>query len=255
MTDTATPEFLTLTPVIPVVTFADAGMACEVAQALLRGGVGVIEVTLRNEQGLKAIASIARNVPQMTNRRGHGALGRRTCALPPMQARLCGLTGFHARACWRRRRRSRIPYLPAVSTASELMVALEAGYRHLKFFPAAVAGGMELLRALESPFPQARFCATGGITAETARTYLQLSNVLCVGGSWLTPADALARRDWARIEMLAAQTAALRPRRRPRPVAGQNRNDGDPARPRFRDARTSARESGASSTGTLPRQR
>ena len=109
-----------------------------------------------------------------------------------------------------------IQYLPAVSTASELMVALEAGYRHFKFFPAAVAGGIELLRALESPFPQARFCATGGITAETATTYLQLSNVLCVGGSWLTPADALARHDWARIEMLAAQTAALRPRPTPR---------------------------------------
>ena len=211
MTHAATPEFLTLTPVIPVVTFADAGMACEVAHALLRGGVGVIEVTLRSEQGLKAIASIARNVPQMRTGAGTVLSADDLRAAADAGAAFAVSPGSTPRLL-AAAKTLRIPYLPAVSTASELMVALEAGYRHLKFFPAAVAGGMELLRALESPFPQARFCATGGITAETARTYLQLSNVLCVGGSWLTPADALARRDWARIEMLAAQTAALRPR-------------------------------------------
>ncbi|HUL18466.1 MAG TPA: bifunctional 4-hydroxy-2-oxoglutarate aldolase/2-dehydro-3-deoxy-phosphogluconate aldolase [Steroidobacteraceae bacterium] len=209
MTGAATPEFLTLAPVIPVVTFADPGIACDVAQALLRGGVGVIEVTLRNQHGLTAIAAIARGVPQMCTGAGtvlspddlHAAAdaGAAFAVSPGSTPRLLAAAQGLA-----------IPYLPAISTASELMAALEAGYRHLKFFPAAMAGGMELLRALASPFPQARFCATGGITAETARTYLQLPHVLCVGGSWLTPAEALARRDWTRIERLAAQTAALR---------------------------------------------
>jgi 2-dehydro-3-deoxyphosphogluconate aldolase / (4S)-4-hydroxy-2-oxoglutarate aldolase len=103
-----------------------------------------------------------------------------------------------------------IPYLPAVATASELMAGIAAGYRFFKFFPAAAAGGIPMLKSLAGPFPDARFCPTGGISQETAHSYLELPNVLCVGGSWLTPADALITRDWDRIQRLAAKAAALR---------------------------------------------
>jgi 2-dehydro-3-deoxyphosphogluconate aldolase/(4S)-4-hydroxy-2-oxoglutarate aldolase len=101
-----------------------------------------------------------------------------------------------------------IPYLPAVASASELMNGLAAGYRCFKFFPAGAAGGIPMLKSFAGPFPDARFCPTGGITQDTVRSYLELPNVLCAGGSWLSPADALAARDWARIEKLAAAAAA-----------------------------------------------
>ena len=113
---------------------------------------------------------------------------------------------------------SPIPYLPAIATASELMTAMEAGYQYFKFFPASVAGGIELLRALEKPFPQVRFCPTGGISENTARSYLELTNAVCVGGSWVTPPKALASGDWAHIESLARSATALAPESGPRPA-------------------------------------
>ncbi len=103
-----------------------------------------------------------------------------------------------------------IPYIPAIATASELMAGIAAGYRFFKLFPATAAGGIALLKAFAGPFPDARFCPTGGITQETARAFLELPNVLCVGGSWLTPPDALISHDWGRIEALAAKSSALR---------------------------------------------
>jgi 2-dehydro-3-deoxyphosphogluconate aldolase/(4S)-4-hydroxy-2-oxoglutarate aldolase len=209
MAGTDVPEFLTLSPVIPVVTLTDVAIACDLAQALLRGGVRVIEITLRNEQGLKTIETIARQVPQMTvgagtvlnseDLRAAADAGATFAVSPGVTPHMLGQA-----------RSARIAYLPAIASPSELMVALEAGYRHLKFFPASAAGGIEMLRALASPFPQASFCATGGITAQNAPEYLRLPNVSCVGGSWLTPADALARRNWAHIESLAANAIALR---------------------------------------------
>jgi 2-dehydro-3-deoxyphosphogluconate aldolase / (4S)-4-hydroxy-2-oxoglutarate aldolase len=213
MTGTA-PEFLTLSPVIPVVTLADAATAVALAQALLRGGVRVIEVTLRNDQGLKAIEAIARAVPQMKVGAGtvlSGADLRAAAAAGASFAVSPGLTPQLLEEA----RAGRLPYLPAVATPSEVMRALEAGYRDLKFFPAIAAGGIAMLRALASPFPQTRFCATGGLTVQNAPDYLRLPNVSCVGGSWLTPADALARGDWAHIESLAKAAVALRPAARP----------------------------------------
>jgi 2-dehydro-3-deoxyphosphogluconate aldolase/(4S)-4-hydroxy-2-oxoglutarate aldolase len=103
-----------------------------------------------------------------------------------------------------------IPYLPAIATASELMAGLAAGYRCFKFFPAGAAGGIPMLNALGGPFPDARFCPTGGISQATVKSYLDLPNVLCAGGSWLTPAEAMKNRDWAQIEALAAKAAASR---------------------------------------------
>ncbi len=210
MTGQAPPAFLRVSPVIPVVTLADAATAVELAQALVRGGVHVIEVTLRNDQGLKAIAAIARQVPQMMVGAGTVLSMDDLRAAADAGAAFAVSPGATA-PLLAQARTVALPYLPSVATPSELMVALEAGYSYLKFFPATAAGGVQMLRALSSPFPHVRFCPTGGITVENAGEYLRLPNVLCVGGSWLTPADAVARGDWARVESLAAVAADLRP--------------------------------------------
>jgi 2-dehydro-3-deoxyphosphogluconate aldolase / (4S)-4-hydroxy-2-oxoglutarate aldolase len=202
-------NFLRLSPVMPVVTIEDAAIAPDLARALFRGGIRVIEVTLRTPAALGAIEAIARAEPDICVGAGTvlsvsdldaAASAGATFAISP------GATPALLEAGTR----AKIPYLPAIATASELMSGLEAGYRCFKFFPAGAAGGIPMLKSLAGPFPDAKFCPTGGITQETVGSYLELPNVLCAGGSWLSPADALAVRDWARIEALAAKAAASR---------------------------------------------
>jgi 2-dehydro-3-deoxyphosphogluconate aldolase / (4S)-4-hydroxy-2-oxoglutarate aldolase len=202
-------HFLRLSPVMPVVTLGDAAIAADLARAFVRGGIRVIEVTLRTPAALLAIEAIARAVPEITVGAGtvlsitdlHAAAtaGAAFAISPGATATLLGAGAT-----------APIPYLPAVATASELMAGLAAGYRCFKFFPAAPAGGTAMLKAFAGPFSEARFCPTGGITQDSVKSYLDLPNVLCAGGSWLTPADALAARDWARIEALAREASALR---------------------------------------------
>ena len=200
---------LKLSPVMPVVTIQDADTAVDLARAFVRGGIRVIEVTLRTPAALRAIQNIAASVPEI--RVGAGTVlsvadlnaaasaGASFAISPGASPTLLagGATGP-------------IPYLPAIATASELMAGLAAGYRFFKFFPAGAAGGIPMLKSFAGPFPEVRFCPTGGITQDTAASYLELSNVLCVGGSWLTPTDAMVSRDWARIESLASRAAASR---------------------------------------------
>jgi 2-dehydro-3-deoxyphosphogluconate aldolase/(4S)-4-hydroxy-2-oxoglutarate aldolase len=202
-------QYLRLSPVMPVVTIEDAAIAADLARAFLRGGIRVVEITLRTPAALRAIEEIARAVPEVTVGAGtvlsvadlHAAASAGAAfaispgATPTLLA--AGTSGP-------------IPYLPAVATASELMAGLAAGYRCFKFFPAGAAGGVPLLKAFAGPFPDARFCPTGGITQESVKTWLDLPNVLCAGGSWLSPADALAARDWARIEALASRASRSR---------------------------------------------
>jgi 2-dehydro-3-deoxyphosphogluconate aldolase/(4S)-4-hydroxy-2-oxoglutarate aldolase len=204
-------EILRLSPVVPVVTIEDPSIAVDLAKALLRGGISVIEVTLRTPSALRAIEAIARSVPEI--RTGAGTVitvrdleeatnaGAAFAISPGMTPELLA-----AGAKWP------IPYLPAITTASELMQGLVAGYRCFKFFPAAVVGGVATLKAFAGPFPVALFCPTGGITPSNAGAYLELPNVLCVGGSWLTPLDLQLARDWATIEALARSAALLRRR-------------------------------------------
>jgi 2-dehydro-3-deoxyphosphogluconate aldolase/(4S)-4-hydroxy-2-oxoglutarate aldolase len=205
-------EILQLSPVMPVVTIEDAATAPDLARALVRGGIRVIEVTLRTSQALRAIESIAAQVPEICVGVGTvmsptdlnlAAEAGATFAISPGATRELLEAGANFR----------IPYLPAVATASELMSALVAGYRHFKLFPANVAGGIGALKGFYGPFPEARFCPTGGVTLQTAGSYLELPNVLCVGGSWLTPGEAVKARDWGRIEALAREAAAVRPAR------------------------------------------
>lgn len=202
-------EILQLSPVMPVVTIEDPASAPDLARALVRGGIRVIEVTLRTSQAFAAIEAIAREVPEIR-------VGAGTVLTPDDLSRAADAGAAFAISPGATREllaagaNFRIPYLPAVATASDLMTAFAEGYRHFKLFPANVVGGVQALKAFHGPFPEARFCPTGGINIQTAPAYLELPNVLCVGGSWLAPAELLKTRDWARIESLAREAAGLR---------------------------------------------
>lgn len=196
-------------PVIPVIVIERAGDAVPLARALVEGGVRVLEVTLRTPVALAAIEAIARHVPEAVV--GAGTVRNRSDAQAAADAgaRFAVSPGFTptvAAAC----RQLALPLLPGVATAGEVMEAADAGFSFLKFFPAAAAGGSALLKAWAGPFADIVFCPTGGIDAESAPRYLALANVKVVGGSWLTPADAVAAGDWARIVRLAEEAGGLR---------------------------------------------
>lgn len=208
-TDAALLATLRLAPVVPVLTVHGPEDAVPLAHALVAGGLRVLEVTLRTEGALRAIEAMAREVPD-------AVLGAGTI-LSPAQAKEAkdagstflvspGATDALVRAA----DDLAIPFLPGVATASEAMRMAEAGRRILKFFPAEPAGGAAYLKALGAPLPDLLFCPTGGIDAAKAKSYLALKNVVCVGGSWVMPADALKAGDWATVTALAREAAALR---------------------------------------------
>jgi 2-dehydro-3-deoxyphosphogluconate aldolase/(4S)-4-hydroxy-2-oxoglutarate aldolase len=200
-------ELLCGAPVLPVVTIADAAAAVPMARALLAGGLNVIEITLRTSAAAEAIARIAGEVEGVVVGAGTVLTQSDMTAAEQAGAQFAVSPGFSANLS----ADASLPLLPGVATASEVMAALEAGHSVMKFFPAEAAGGAALLKAFAGPLPQARFCPTGGITPTNASDYLQLDNVLCVGGSWLTPRDLVAARDWQAVERLAREAARLRP--------------------------------------------
>ena len=187
-----------LAPVIPVVVIDDARAAVPMARALVAGGIPAIEVTLRTPAALDAIRAIAAEVEGAVIGVGTVLSARDLHAAEQAGARFAVSPGISpylldaAEDC-------ALPLLPGAATASEVMTLLERGYRYLKFFPAVPAGGHKLLGAWASPLPQIRFCPTGGISLTNATDFLALPNVICVGGSWLTPADKLAAGEWAAI--------------------------------------------------------
>ena len=196
-------------PVIPVIVLNDLAHAVPMAQALVAGGVRMLEVTLRTPQALACIEAIARAVPEAVV--GAGTVRSQADALAASRAgaRFAvspGYTPAVGQAC----RDAGLALLPGVATGSEIMMAQEDGFTELKFFPAMQAGGPALLKAWSGPFFDVRFCPTGGVTQDNAPQLLALPNVVCVGGSWLVPADAMAAGDWGRITELARQTQALR---------------------------------------------
>ncbi|WP_028659902.1 bifunctional 4-hydroxy-2-oxoglutarate aldolase/2-dehydro-3-deoxy-phosphogluconate aldolase [Nocardioides insulae] len=201
-------SLLALAPVIPVVVVDRVDQAVPTARALAAGGVPVVELTLRTEAALEAIAAIAEEVPEVVV--GAGTVTTPSLAKEAADAGAAflvspgatpGLLGALAD--------TGLPFLPGTATVSEVLAALEAGCRELKFFPAEASGGIAFLKSLTTVTPAARFCPTGGITLSSAPDYLALSNVGCVGGSWLTPADALRDGDWDRVTALAAEVATL----------------------------------------------
>jgi 2-dehydro-3-deoxyphosphogluconate aldolase/(4S)-4-hydroxy-2-oxoglutarate aldolase len=198
-----------LAPVIPVVIIDDAKAAVPMARALVAGGIPTIEVTLRTPAALDAIRAIAAEVEGAVVGCGTALTARDLKAAREAGARFAVSPGVSPKLL-DAADDSDLPLLPGAATASEVMAMLERGYRFLKFFPAVPAGGHKLLGAWASPLPQIRFCPTGGISLANAADFLSLPNVLCVGGSWLTPADKLASGDWAGIELLAREAAGLR---------------------------------------------
>ncbi|MEV7191428.1 bifunctional 4-hydroxy-2-oxoglutarate aldolase/2-dehydro-3-deoxy-phosphogluconate aldolase [Streptomyces sp. NPDC093510] len=204
-----TTSVLDLAPVIPVVVVADLDDAVPMARALVAGGLPAIEVTLRTPVALDAISAIAAEVPDAMVGAGTVISTRNVTESVEAGARFLVSPGW-TDTLLDAMRDSGVPFLPGVSTTSEVVALLERGVREMKFFPAEAAGGTAYLKSLGAPLPQARFCPTGGITAGTAPTYLALKNVGCVGGSWMLPADAVAAKDWARVESLAREAASLR---------------------------------------------
>ena len=196
-------------PVIPVIVINRLEDAVPMAQALVDGGVRVLEVTLRTPIALKCMEAIARSVPGAIL--GAGTV-RSTADAQAAKDAGCtfavspGYTSTIGNAC----RDIGLPLLPGTATGSEVMQANADGYFFLKFFPAMQAGGIAMLKAFAGPFTDVVFCPTGGITVETAPQFLALPNVKVCGGSWLTPADAVESKDWARITKLAREASALR---------------------------------------------
>jgi 2-dehydro-3-deoxyphosphogluconate aldolase/(4S)-4-hydroxy-2-oxoglutarate aldolase len=202
-------DILGAAPVMPVVTIDDLSKAAPLARALAAGGLRAIEVTLRTPQALEAVRIIASEVPEALPGVGTVLTARDLEAAAAAGAKFAVSPGATP-ALLAAARDQALPYLPAIATASELMAAMEAGFQVCKFFPASSSGGVAALRAFAGPFAQVRFNPTGGIDAASAPGYLALPNVLCVGGSWVTPAKAIAAGDFALIEQLARAAARLR---------------------------------------------
>lgn len=201
-------ELLGLSPVLPVVVLDDADVAPGIARALLEGGIRAVELTLRTPAALAAIEKVAAQVPDIV-------VGAGTVTTPEQAVRATdagaaflvtpGTTDSLLDAVTD----TGLPFLPGAATVSEAMRLAERGIDTLKFFPAEAGGGQAALKAFAGPLPQLTFCPTGGISLASARDYLTLSNVGCVGGTWLTPAKAVAARDFAAIEALAKESSAL----------------------------------------------
>lgn len=192
---------------IAVVTVDDWRAGPPLARALAAGGVATVELTLRTPAGLEAIRAAAAEVPE-------ALVGAGTCLRPQdlEAARAAGAAFAVSPGALPHMLDAAadmaLPYLAGVATCSEVMAGMDRGYRLFKFFPAVPAGGLAYLKSLAGPFPQVRFCPTGGITPETAREFLALKTVPCLGGSWMTPDDAVRAGDWARIEALARTAVA-----------------------------------------------
>ncbi|MDZ7937869.1 MAG: bifunctional 4-hydroxy-2-oxoglutarate aldolase/2-dehydro-3-deoxy-phosphogluconate aldolase [Rhodoferax sp.] len=196
-------------PVIPVIVLNDVAHAVPMARALVAGGVRMLEVTLRTPQALACMEAIAREVPEAVV--GAGTVRSKADAQAAANAGAKfavspGYTSAVGQAC----RDLGLSLLPGVATGSEIMMAQEDGFTQLKFFPAMQAGGPAMLKAWSGPFFDVKFCPTGGVTLQNAPEFLALPNVVCVGGSWIVPADAMVKGEWDKITQLAKDTQALR---------------------------------------------
>lgn len=201
-------SILSLAPVIPVIILDDVSQARPLAEALVAGGLPILEVTLRTPNALKVMEEMGKvtgaivgsgTVRNALHMKQSVDAGCRFMVSPGISPRILDAADDIG-----------IPLLPGIGTPSEAMTAAERGYSFLKFFPAEALGGAPVLKAFASPLSDIKFCPTGGLDPVKAKTYLALPNVICVGGSWMMPADALASGDWKRIENLAREASALR---------------------------------------------
>ncbi len=200
-------EVLQISPIVPVVVIENIKDAVPLAQSLVEGGIPIIEVTLRSSCALEAIELIAKNVPKM--RVGAGTILNPT-QLEQAQNRGAEFLispGLTIKLLEHAKKKD-MPLIPGVSSSSEVMQALELGYSALKFFPAEYCGGVKLLNAFNGPFKGVKFCPTGGISTDNMRSYLNLENVVCVGGSWLTPKDLIQNKEWDKITEICKRALA-----------------------------------------------
>jgi len=202
-------EYLRMAPVIPVVTIEDARLSIDLAHTLVHAGLPVIEVTLRTSAALDAINAIAKAVPAAVVAAGTVLTRNQIHDVADAGAKFIVTPGTPLKLA-EHLHDSPIPVMPGCATVSEAMTLAEMGFDALKFFPAAIAGGPAWLKAVHGPLPHLTFCPTGGIDRTSARSYLSLPNVACVGGTWVTPADAMRKGDLAEIGRLASDAASLR---------------------------------------------
>ena len=205
--NTSAEQIMTAGPVVPVIVINKLKQTVPLAKALVAGGVRVLEVTLRTPCAVEAIRAIAKEVPEAIVGAGTVLNPQQLADVVEAGAQFAispGLTAELLKAATE----GSIPLIPGISTVSELMLGMSYGLREFKFFPAEANGGVKALQAIGGPFSQVRFCPTGGITPNNDRDYLALKSVLCIGGSWLVPADALENGDYARITELAKQAVA-----------------------------------------------
>lgn len=201
-------DIVRLGPVIPVLAFDTPEQGEHVSRALHAGGVKVLEITLRTAAGLEAIERAAQIAPDIVV--GVGTITKpEHCALAKKAGAQFGVSPGLTREIHQASLDAGLPLLPGVMTPTDIIVAMELGYEIVKFFPAVPAGGLNMLQAFHGPFPALKFCPTGGITAESAINFLALPNVVCVGGSWLTPKAALAAQDWTEVTRLARAASEL----------------------------------------------
>ncbi|MBS7738919.1 MAG: bifunctional 4-hydroxy-2-oxoglutarate aldolase/2-dehydro-3-deoxy-phosphogluconate aldolase [Chelatococcus sp.] len=190
--------------VVPVVTVPDIEAAVPLTQALADGGIDVVELTLRTAAGLKAVEAVASKCPNVLVIAGTLTLPEHFAAVKNAGAAVAVSPGFNE-ALHHAAVAAELPWLPGVATASELMSAMALGRSLVKFFPAGLAGGVKMLKALSGPFPDATFCPTGGVDPDNLKDYLTLPQVVCVGGSWLVPLKAVTERNWGQIRTLAQE--------------------------------------------------
>lgn len=204
-----TPDILALSPVMPVIALERVADAVPLARALVKGGIRLLEVTLRTPVALECVRAIAAEVPEAVV--GVGTITTPADLEASVRAgAVFGVSPGASASLLKAAAAGPLPFVPGVMTPSDVINAAESGFNTLKLFPAAQAGGLEMLKAMGGPFPHVRFCPTGGVTLQSAPALLALKNVVCVGGSWLTPKALIDSGDWAAIETLARDAAALR---------------------------------------------
>jgi 2-dehydro-3-deoxyphosphogluconate aldolase/(4S)-4-hydroxy-2-oxoglutarate aldolase len=201
-------DILALGKVVPVIVINKEQDALPMAEALLAGGVKTMEITLRTEAGLKAINKLSQSLPEMIVGAGTVITSDDYKRAVDAGSQFIVSPGF-SETLATTAAQNKVPFLPGIATGSDIVRAMQCGLDTLKFFPAEANGGTPVLSAFKGPFPNIKFCPTGGVNPQNAKDYLQLENVLCVGGSWLTPNNAVSNGDWSAIQDLAVATATL----------------------------------------------
>lgn len=200
-----TKEILEISKIIPVITIYDLKTSVELAKALFDGGVKILEITLRTTNAIEAIRLISNELPQITVGAGTILNSKMLEEIKNAGAKFAispGLNPIFAKEA----QNIDIPLIPGVATASEIMLALEFNYRNLKFFPAEASGGIAMLKSLATPFHEVKFCPTGGINLNNMKHYLNLNNVSCIGGSWLSPKELILEKKWDKITQITKQS-------------------------------------------------